>query len=66
MKIQIHKRKELCMVDRLSPAYGIIPADGDRSKIIWKSLARDPKEIDTFMSKWFARQREFSENLKRR
>lgn len=54
------------MVDRLSPAYGIIPADGDRSKIIWKSLARDPKEIDTFMSKWFARQREFSENLKRR
>ena len=50
MKIQIHKRKELCMVDRLSPAYGIIPADGDRSKIIWKSLARDPREIDKIIT----------------
>ena len=50
-------------MDRLTPAYGIIPPDGDRSKIVW-SLARDPKEIDTFMKKMLAKQREYSENTK--
>lgn len=53
-------------MDRLTPAYGIIPPDDDRSKIVWRSLARDPKEIDTFMKKMLAKQREYSENMKRR